>query len=79
VNCNKIYYKLYRNYIPTSQVFYFEATPIMVKYFNIIEEEKAKLSESYERVYLARDSEESKENKKSYIKTESEKIIRMFE
>lgn len=45
INCDKIIYKRYDN-IPTSSVFYFEASPKLKKYINLIETEKIKLDQS---------------------------------
>lgn len=41
LGCNKVYYKILRNFIPVSEYFYFEATPIMVKYFKTVDPVKA--------------------------------------
>ncbi|MGJ1324800.1 hypothetical protein ACR780_19145 [Sphingobacterium faecium] len=41
LGCNKIYYKMLRNFIPVSEYFYFEATPIMIKYFKTVDSIKA--------------------------------------
>jgi hypothetical protein len=39
LRCDNIIYKDYRGYIPNSKVFYFEATPRIIKYFDIIRTE----------------------------------------
>lgn len=47
VHCDKLLYKFLRGNIPTSHIFYFEAPPRLIKYFNTLETEKEKLSISY--------------------------------
>lgn len=44
IGCDKILYKIYRGYIPTSQVYYFEATPRMIKFFKSFANLKDKIS-----------------------------------
>lgn len=47
LECRKIVYKSLIG-IPSSDIFYFEATPRMIKYFNIIGQEKQELQKSYD-------------------------------
>lgn len=47
LDCDKIVHKFLRGYIPSSDIYYFVATPRMVKYFNTIREEKAALQQSF--------------------------------
>lgn len=42
LECDKIIYKFLRGYIPSSDIFYFVATPRMIKYFNTIDKKKVK-------------------------------------
>lgn len=46
VHCDRLLYKFLRN-IPSSHVFYFEAPPRLIKYFNTVKVEKEKISASY--------------------------------
>jgi hypothetical protein len=46
LECDKIFYKFLRGYIPSSDFFYFAATPRMIKYFNTIDKENKELIES---------------------------------
>ena len=48
LECDKLVYKFLRGYIPSSDIFYLEATPRMIKYFNIIGQEKQELQKSYD-------------------------------
>lgn len=48
LQCDKLVYKFLRGYIPSSDIFYFEATPRMIKYFNVIGKEKQELQKSYD-------------------------------
>ena len=48
LGCDNILYKNYRGYIPTSQFYYFEATPRMIKLFNTF----TTLKEAMKREYL---------------------------
>lgn len=47
LECDKLTYKFFRGYIPSSDIFYFEATPRMIKYFKILQKEKEELQKSY--------------------------------
>ncbi len=46
VHCDRLLYKFLRN-IPASNVFYFEAPPRLIKYFNTVKIEKEKISALY--------------------------------
>lgn len=52
LNCDRIIYRFNRGYLPAATIFYFEATPEMLRYFKVIEIEKKNLQESYEKVYV---------------------------
>lgn len=47
VHCDRLLYKFLRKRIPSSHVFYFEAPPRLIKYFNTVKIEKEILSTSY--------------------------------
>nr|WP_315147108.1 hypothetical protein [uncultured Flavobacterium sp.] len=47
LECDKLTYNFLRGYIPSSDIFYFEATPRMIKYFNTVKKEKEELQKSY--------------------------------
>jgi len=52
LDCDKLVYKFLRGYIPTSDIFYFEATPRMIKYFNTVKKEKEELQKSrYDKLF----------------------------
>ena len=52
LECNKIIYKNYKGNIPTVTKFYFEATPRIVKYFNIIRDENKTIRSEYEKTII---------------------------
>ena len=47
LGCDKMVYKFLRGYIPSSYIFYFAATPRMIKYFNLVRKDKEQLQKSY--------------------------------
>jgi hypothetical protein len=50
LECNKIIYKNYRGNIPTVTNFYFEASPRIIKYFNLVRNENKKIRDEYENI-----------------------------
>ena len=50
LECNKIIYKNYRGNVPLVTKFYFEATPRILKYFNIIRNENEIIHSEYKKV-----------------------------
>jgi len=48
LECNKIIYKDYRGNIPNVTKFYFEASPRIIKYFNVIRNENMSIRAEYE-------------------------------
>lgn len=60
LDCDKIVYKFLRGYIPTSNIFYFVATPRMIKYFKTIEKEKEVLRKSFLKTMFHEKFEEEK-------------------
>ena len=50
LECNKIIYKNFRGNIPTVTKFYFEATPRILKYFNIVRNENEIIQSEYKNV-----------------------------
>lgn len=63
---DKIVYKFLRGYRPSSDIFYFVATPRMIKYFITIKKEKEELQKSYQEKLIDKllEGKKSKEYKK---------------
>ena len=73
---DKIVYKFLRGYIPSPDIFYFVATPRMIKYFNIIEKEyqelnRARIEQTYGKLF---ESEQGKQLKEKFETQEKELI-----
>lgn len=47
LECDKIVYKYLRDFLPSLDIFYFQATPRMIKYFNEVEREKEELQKAF--------------------------------
>ncbi len=76
LEADKIVYKFLRGYIPSSDIFYFVATPRMIKYFNIIEKEyqelnRARIEQTYGKLF---ESEQGKQLKEKFETQEKELI-----
>jgi len=47
VGCSKIIYRCERNAVPVTDIFYFEASPQLIRYFATIDDEKGKIPNEY--------------------------------
>jgi hypothetical protein len=75
LNCKNILYKRLDNY-PKQYVLYFEATDILLNYFNNIEREKEILNESY--IQKLRTKKENRNKHIELNREENEKIIEVI-
>lgn len=83
LQCDKIIYKKLRNNIPVSDIFYFEATPQVIAYYNLIKKENTVLREAVEKSMYSRlnnDTESSRKAKQQLAerKKEEEESIRFM-
>lgn len=62
LGCDKILYKRYRGYIPNSQIYYFEATPRMIKYFKSLSDLKEKILDESILSYLVNNTNNTKDD-----------------
>jgi len=66
LGCNNIIYKDYKGLIPVSTKFYFEATPRIIKYYNLIKNDKKKF-ENFDEEILEKYRQEWEEYNKELI------------
>lgn len=76
LECDKLVYKFLRGYIPSSDFFFFEATPRMIKYFKTIEKEKEILDNSFLKNTLNSLSEDKKSEIKETLNQYDKEIIK---
>lgn len=74
---DKIVYKFLRGYRPSSDIFYFVATPRMIKYFKTIKKAKEELQKSYQEKLIDKlfEGKKSKEYKKK-IDSQQNKLLK---
>ncbi|MBT0552399.1 hypothetical protein [Riemerella anatipestifer] len=77
LECDKIVYKFLRGNIPSSDIFYFVATPRMIKYFNTIDKLNKKLQDSFYDVVLGKAIKGNKRKRKiEEFKEEQNQIVK---
>lgn len=73
---DKIIYKLYRDNIPSSEVFYFVATPKMIKYFKTLEKENIEINQKKEEFSKLKTDDKLAEKLKKQIEVNEENFIK---
>lgn len=75
LECDKIVYKFLRRNIPSSDIFYFVATPRMIKYFNSIDKVNKELNESKVQIFTGKFEGEKGDEIKQITKSEKLKLV----